>query len=205
MALSDSTDSDSRFSKKARTILSAAREVFLASGFEGASTDEIVRNARVSKATVYRHFSDKTALFEAVIELECQEMSRRTAAVKVGSGTLEEQLEELARDYLKFLLTPFCQRIYRIAIAESSRKPEVGRAFYKAGPELGAKLLGARLQSMEGLRIGDPDLAALQFVELCKCGGFWPVFLGVRKRVTKAEIASAAREATRMFLRGYGN
>src|SRR4029077_13382598 len=52
---------------KAGTILAAAERAFLASGFGAATMDAIARDAGVSKATVYAHFTGKEALFGAVI------------------------------------------------------------------------------------------------------------------------------------------
>ncbi len=41
---------------------------FLEHGYAGARIDKIVAAAGVSKATVYRHFADKEALFTALIQ-----------------------------------------------------------------------------------------------------------------------------------------
>src|SRR5579875_3414141 len=52
---------------KVESILAAAKRSFLARGFEAVSMDAIAREAGVSKATVYAHFSGKEELFGAVI------------------------------------------------------------------------------------------------------------------------------------------
>src|SRR5205809_311758 len=57
-------------SAKRRQILDGAREVFMELGFDGASMGEIARAAGVSKGTLYVYFTDKTALFEAIVEEE---------------------------------------------------------------------------------------------------------------------------------------
>ena len=55
-------------SVKREAILSAARELFMANGFVGTSMDNLAAAAGVSKATLYSHFSDKDALYSAIIE-----------------------------------------------------------------------------------------------------------------------------------------
>ena len=52
--------------RKWSQVLDGARTVFLRDGFEGASVDDIVREAGVSKATLYSYFPDKRLLFMEV-------------------------------------------------------------------------------------------------------------------------------------------
>lgn len=49
-----------------RRILSIARELFDAQGFDATSVDEIATKADVGKGTVFAHFTDKTSLLIAV-------------------------------------------------------------------------------------------------------------------------------------------
>jgi AcrR family transcriptional regulator len=50
-----------------RALLKAARQVFTARGFQGASLDAVAQRARVTKGALYHHFVDKQALFDAVV------------------------------------------------------------------------------------------------------------------------------------------
>ena len=56
-------DLESRSARKRRAIVEAATTLFLENGYRGTSMDQIAAVARVSKQTVYKHFSDKEALF----------------------------------------------------------------------------------------------------------------------------------------------
>lgn len=49
-------------------LLSAAREVFVSSGYYAASVDDIADRARVSKPVVYQHFPGKLELYLALLE-----------------------------------------------------------------------------------------------------------------------------------------
>ena len=86
-----------RTEQKYAQVLEGARAVFLASGFEGASVDDIARAGGISKATLYRHFPDKTALFKAVAE---QEFARQ-AALHPEIDHAGEPLEALLVDIAK--------------------------------------------------------------------------------------------------------
>ena len=50
-----------------RRILDAAATVFSNVGFAGARVDEIAKQARVNKATIYYHIGDKKALYREML------------------------------------------------------------------------------------------------------------------------------------------
>src|SRR5471030_1541516 len=63
-------------SSKHRQIMDGARRVFMDLGFDGASMSEIARAAGVSKGTLYVYFTDKSRLFEAIVEEESLEQGK---------------------------------------------------------------------------------------------------------------------------------
>ena len=63
--------------RKFDQVVEGARTVFLRDGFEGASVDDIAREANVSKATLYSYFPDKRVLF---LEIASQETHRQADA-----------------------------------------------------------------------------------------------------------------------------
>ena len=73
-------------------VLDGARTVFMRDGFEGASVDDIVREAGVSKATLYSYFPDKRLLFIEVAKLECKSQSNAALAQVDGQGDVREVL-----------------------------------------------------------------------------------------------------------------
>src|SRR5436305_15065188 len=57
-----------RSGRKRRAIIDAATRLFLdGGGYRGTSMDEIAALSGVSKQTVYKHFTDKEALFRAIV------------------------------------------------------------------------------------------------------------------------------------------
>ncbi|MBW4096041.1 MAG: helix-turn-helix transcriptional regulator, partial [Acidobacteria bacterium] len=57
-----------RSNTKREAILDGAVDLLLTHGYDGTSMDAVATNAGVSKTTVYAHFSDKDALFRAVMQ-----------------------------------------------------------------------------------------------------------------------------------------
>ena len=136
-----SLSGETELSGKALKVLQAARKVFLTHGFSAATTDMIQREAGVSKSTVYAHFTNKEALFTAVIKSECTAFTRALHNIRFQPGRLKETLGILARTYLDVVLSPSGLALYRVAIAESARFPALAHTFYLAGPQVSARLV----------------------------------------------------------------
>ncbi|MGF1477785.1 MAG: TetR/AcrR family transcriptional regulator [Geminicoccaceae bacterium] len=195
-----------RTSAKAQQILTGAREAFRELGYEGASTDEIVRRAGVSKGTLYKYFADKPTLFAAVVEVECREQAEHLFQLSAQFDDIEQTLREIARNLVQLILSPFMQGIFRLAVAESQRFPDLARAFYSAGPDLGirrmSQLLAAAVARGE-LEIKDVELAAHQFEQLCKADVFFKCLFQVKASFREDEINRVADGAVDTFLRAY--
>ncbi|WP_212523807.1 TetR/AcrR family transcriptional regulator [Actibacterium sp. MT2.3-13A] len=193
--------------RKFAQVLEGARAVFLRDGFEGASVDDIARAAGVSKATLYSYFADKRLLFMEVVKQECDQQSRDAMDEIDRAAPVEVVLEAAARHLLRFLLSDFSQRVFRICVAESARFPELGREFYNSGPahvraELAA-FLGEAVARGD-LAIDDLHLAADQFAELCKADLHPRMVFGVSHGFTDEEVERVIAGAVAMFMARYG-
>jgi TetR/AcrR family transcriptional repressor of mexJK operon len=188
-------------------VLDGARTVFLRDGFEGASVDDIVREAGVSKATLYSYFPDKRLLFIEVAKTECRSQSDAAIAQIEASGDVRQALTQAARRMVRFFMSDVGMQVYRIVVAESQRFPEIGQDFYNSGPALVRQMLAQFLSKAVSdgkLRIDDIDLAADQFPELCKAGLHIQMVLGLRTSVTDEEIDRVIDGAVDMFMCRYG-
>ena len=196
-----------RKGRKFEQVLRGAREVFLRDGFEGASVDDIAREAGVSKATLYAYFPDKRVLFCEVVRTEC-EMQAQCAVAQIDQMAHPRAvLTMVARQIVPFLLSEFAHRIFRICLAEADRFPELGRAFYESGPALGRARLTEYMRDAVArgeLRIEDFDLAADQFAELCKANIWVRSAFGVQTEFSEADIARVIDGAVATFLARYG-
>ena len=188
-------------------VLDGARTVFMRDGFEGASVDDIVREAGVSKATLYSYFPDKRLLFLEVAKCECKAQSDAAIQQIEGTGDVREALATAAGRMVRFFLSDVGMQVYRIVVGESQRFPEIGREFYASGPQLVRDMLIHFLTKAvdDGkLRIDDVALAADQFPELCKAGLHMQMVLGIREVATDAEIDRVIDGAVDMFMSQYG-
>src|ERR1700756_2179714 len=81
-------------------ILDAARRVFLERGLAGASIDEIAAIARASKPTIYARYSDKEALFAAVVMRNVATTIEQFESVVPAGTTIEDRLADAAATLL---------------------------------------------------------------------------------------------------------
>jgi len=196
-----------RRGRKFDQVLEGARAVFMASGYEGASVDEIARVAGVSKATLYSYFPDKRLLFLEVVRVECRRQVDEARKVVDIDASPEVVLRYAARRIVDFYTSEFGRNVHRIAVAESARFPELGREFYKSGPAFAREQLGEFLQACcdaAVLDIADVDLAADQFVMLCHANLADRVTFNVQTDFSDAEIERVVGGAVATFLARYG-
>lgn len=194
-------------SPKRRQILEAARALFIADGYEKVSMDHVARTAQVSKATLYAHFPSKDALFATMVADGCFTSTIGGDSFDTMPDDMREALVGLGEKLLRFLLEERIQAIYRIAVAEARRFPEMGRAFYDNGPGAFLQHLAAWMERQTDagrLAARAPQVAAEQFCALVRSGMFMTCTLGLGPPPSDAAIAANVAAAVDTFLRAYG-
>lgn len=190
---------------KTTAILDGARAVFLDSGYERTSMDAVARHAGVSKATVYTRFPDKEALFAAVIDRECTAQAERLTAelpAPTDAAGLEAGLRIITRGLVELYTSAVIHDLFRVAVAESRRFPELARRFHETGPQLATTRLARWLErACEAglLACDDVILAARQLQMLCRVGLFEERLFGMREQFSENECHAVADAARRTF------
>ena len=187
-------------------VLEGARTVFLRDGFEGASVDDIAREAGVSKATLYSYFPDKRIMFTEVFRNElAREVADVSALVDVELP-VHQVLPFIVQIISSHFVSDFRLRIFRISVAEAERFPELAREFYDAGPSLLRQQLMrylGRCVARGELKIDDLELAADQLIELARARVHdQALFLG-KAAIEGEMLRKINRAAVDMFLGCY--
>jgi AcrR family transcriptional regulator len=192
---------------KRRQILDGARDVFLNLGFDGASMSEIARAAGVSKGTLYVYFSSKEVLFENLIWDERRMQAERLFSFDRAASDIRAVLRQLGVSFLDSLTQPTSVAHTRTVIAVASKFPQIGRAFYEAGPSYGIQRLAEFLSgptASASLNIDDTTLAATLFIELCLSKHFKKMLFCVASRPSPTEITEHIDNTVNFFHRIYG-
>jgi AcrR family transcriptional regulator len=197
-----------RSEKKRRAILDAAAELFLSVGYR-ASMDDVASVAGVSKVTVYNHFRDKHELFTAALadRIERADGGRLLCADDIGPD-LERDLRGLARELIVDVVTPEIVRMRRTIIGSTEEFSDIAAAWYdqtvqRTYDQLAA--LFADLDRLGRLRVGDPVIAAQQFLWLILSVPLNRAMFGVGEiPPTKTDVELLADSGVTTFLAAYG-
>jgi TetR/AcrR family transcriptional regulator, mexJK operon transcriptional repressor len=171
--------------------------------------DQVAATAAVSKQTVYKHFSNKGALFREVVTnvVRARDVGITAELLSAGKGSFEEQLRSFARFFLKGVMQPDVLRLRRLVIGEAGRFPELGEAFYDLGPKRAAEQMALAMREssgQQGFFLQDPDMAAEHLLCLILSIPLnQAMLLGDAHGLTEAALDRYADEGVSVFLRAY--
>jgi len=190
-------------SRKHAGILAVAMDVFLERGYHAASMDLIAKRANVSKITVYAHFSNKEALFSAIIAELAGRLTGTIQRLALADLPPAQALRQVGHAYLDLALAPRSLALHRLVVAEAARHPQLGRLIFRNGPMAIVATLADYLKAQPSLRIADPDLAAQQFLGMVLAQNQLRLLLATRPSARSgAGIDPMIDHAVELFLNG---
>lgn len=149
--------------------MEAATRLFLSQGYANTNLQQIAALAGVTKPTVYSHFGSKEQLLRAVTQRSSTERVEMLTGALTRSDDPRSDLIRFGNALLSVVLSPHGRGWQRLAASESVDHPEVGEAFYEAGPNRVIELLRRYLSEQKRagrLKIGNPLKAAEQMIGL---------------------------------------
>lgn len=191
--------------EKRRQILSGAREVFLGSGFDGASMGEIARVAGVSKGTLYVYFGSKEDLFTALVREECSQTAEHCFELDADAD-VREALMETGYRYLEAMIRPEHIATVRMVLGVAEKFPQIGKTFLSAGQETGVARLSVWLRAKVErgeLVIDDYELAAWQFMIGCHALIVMPMLFGGAPKPDRERMERVVSHTVDTFLRAF--
>jgi AcrR family transcriptional regulator len=186
--------------------LDAAFSLFRENGFSSTSMLDIVTKARISKRDLYALFDNKHAVLAACISEHTEQM-RHPLDTMISAPQTRDALRTLLVEFgvsaLKTMCHPDALTVFRLAIAESDRAPEVARTLDSSAREANVKTLTElikKAQSQGLIAAGDPAVLVARFFSALAGDLLIRLLMRVRAAPTEREIVSRARAATEMLL-----
>lgn len=190
--------------RKRLAIIRAATREFFHNGYNATSMDAISHAAKVSKRTVYNHFANKQALFDAIVgELEDGILTKEFPPYK-PEVPLKKQLYDIVWQEFEITSSEDFKTLFRVVMSEYVRTPETAYNFWR-------DLQKRRLAMFSWIRdavadgrlaIEDTDFATRQLGALLKEFVFYPQLLGGQDAPADDEVEKIIIGAIDMFL-GY--
>jgi AcrR family transcriptional regulator len=187
-------------------ILEAAFAAFTQGGFAETSTLEIATRARVSKRELYAQFGSKQEMLIACISERAQRFRMPADLPEPHDrAVLANTLSTFGAQLLRETSDPAVIAVFRLAISEAARAPEVGRMLNDIGIQASRAALRELIRRAHaaGLLAGEAEILADHFAGLLWGNQMLGLLLDTATRPTAREIAARAEAAAEAFLRAY--
>jgi AcrR family transcriptional regulator len=184
-------------------LVEAAFSAFMERGFAETSTLEIATRARASKRELYAEFDSKQDLLLACIRERAERLKLPVDLPELSDrAALERTLVAFGTRLLREVSDPAVVTVFRLAISEAVRAPEVAQTLNDVAiaasrtslREIMRQAIDARLLSG-----GAPDMAE-HFFGLLWGSRMLGLLLGIAERPGAREIAARAERAASAFL-----
>jgi len=187
-----------------RRILQAAFSAFTTNGFAQTSTLEIASQAKVSKRELYTLVGNKKETLVACITARAKRFQLPPDLPKVrDQDTLMRALTGFGELLLRERSDASVIAVYRLAIAEAQRVPEIARTIDLKGRETSHSALKEILTQARSSHLleGPLEEMAEQFSALLWGDLFMNLLLGLSDAPSPSQVKRRARSATAAFLR----
>jgi AcrR family transcriptional regulator len=166
--------SDAHRDARRRQILDAAIACFARDGFHRTSMQHIVAEARLSPGAIYRYFSSKEDIIEAIAD---ERHARETAllAEALAARDVREALHRVTHAYFDWLKGPAEQRRRRVTVqvwAEALRNPRIAAIVERGTAQRHPAIALFRAAQQRGTLAAGLDPDALSRLMLAVIQGF---------------------------------
>lgn len=186
-------------------LLQAAAEVFFEQGYAATSIDAIIERAGGSKRNIYNEFGNKEGLFSAIVTKNADKVLSTLAMEEIEGHGLRETLTAFGQHLMSGYMSPTLIGIYRMAVTEANRFPDLVRLFYEQGPGRATSQLAEVLEGAKErgeIRADDCLRLAGHFVGMIRDNLHLQVVLGLRPPPSEQEVREAVASAVEVFLNG---
>lgn len=187
-------------------ILVAAFSAFTERGFAETSTLEIATRARASKRELYALFGNKQDMLIACISERAKRLQLPVELPELRDReTLRTTLATFGARLVREVSEPAVVAMFRLAIAEAARTPEIAQALNDIAIAMSRDALREimRRARSAGLLDGEPAEMAAQFFGLLWGNLMLGLLLGIAERPNQREIDRRAEAAIHTFQRAY--
>lgn len=196
---------ESQQTKKELEVLSVASEYFLSHGYKGTSINAMARDSGISKESIYRYFSSKLELFEAVVAKQLSEYKERLQFTdfEYESFSLDNALKRTAETIINAVSSDLTLSLRRLIFQETIQSPDIGQYYYEIGPQVAYVHLKKIFALHQDKTDFDPEKLAHYFVAMTLHKTMLQRECGVLKPLSKKRMATHVAQVTDDFLKAF--
>ncbi len=196
---------ESQQTKKELEVLQVASEYFLSHGYKGTSINAMARDSGISKESIYRYFSSKMELFEAVVAKELAEYKLRLQFTdfEYESLSLEDALRRTAETVIKAVSSDRTLSLRRLIFQETIQSPDIGQYYYEIGPQVAYVHLDKVFALHQDETNFDPEKLPHYFIAMTLHKTMLQRECGVVKPLSKKQMAGHVAEVTDHFIKAF--
>ena len=191
---------------KRQVILDTAYLLFRNQGFDATSMSEITAMVGGSKATIFKYFRSKEAIFiECLMAAAEEHITNIIDLLNNSDSDRHAMLRNFGVSFLSFVTSSHHVAVQRLLIAEAGRF-NIGKLFFIKLKALRVHVEAFLSQLMNAgtIRSDDPQLAAIHLRALLVAEIVEPLLFQARDDLPgETEILLAAERAITVFLRAY--
>lgn len=188
-----------RRTARRQQIETAAQEVLVERGYNGASMLEVAKRAKASNETLYRWYGDKNGLFAEIVRSNATDGLRVLDAALSEQGDVAPRLRAFGKALLTGILSDSAIELNRAAAADPSGT--LGKTIARHGRDAVMPLLTQVLATAELTALFDsPEDAAETFIALLVGDLQTRRIVGVLDAPAPAYLSARADRAVTRFL-----
>lgn len=188
-------------------VLRAGFEAFRELGFDGASTLEIATRAKVSKRELYALFADKQSIVVECIKWRTKQIQLPLELPRPADAqALSATLARFGTALMTGVCDPGVLAVFRFAIAEAQRMPDIAKTLNERGREPSRKIfmdLVRKAQEDGFLLPASPAEISEFFFSVLWGDLLLRLLMDTVRLPTKAEIEQRARHAAERVMATY--
>lgn len=187
---------------KRSEILAAALDAFQEDGLKGVRMSHLAARAQVSKRTLYKHFDNKEALFEAILSDVVERLASMEIPAFDPAKPFKEQLAAVLRAYMRNSLSPEFLKSMRVLLAEFLRSSELAQKYGPTLQEVDVPIMQFLRDAMrEGvIETEDPQEAAMRLLGYYKNTVLLPILFNTMEPPNNDKSPEIEDMSARNFL-----
>lgn len=186
-------------------IVQAAIDEFIKKGLTSASMENIAKQAMISKRTLYKYFSNKDEIFDAIVSELLASFCQYANFTYSTELPLKEQLQSIVNSKVELITSEENMKLSKLVISELLKSKKLSQEHLIKFTESELRFVKWIDDAKKDNKVTSKqpsELIANQFHSIIKGQIFYPVLFGLTE-LSKDDVENSKKTAMDFFLRSF--